>query len=506
MRLVSKIALLIAVLFPLSETYLKSTAQTTTERETITRLKQELRKPLPPENRQTEREAIARQQVEVAARLLQLGQADAVWPLFAHSPDSTLRTYLIHGLVGGGVSPSLITRRLKDEKDVSTRRALILSLGQFTDEQLPATQRRPLVQTLLRWYRDDPDAGIHAAIDWLLRHGRQGEKLRALDWLQKDQLEAIDRKLVGRAPGKRNWYVTREGQTMTIVRGPVQFRIGSPTYEAGRNPASDSPDEASYLVRIPRSFAISNKEVTVGQFRRFLDDNPDVKRRHTYADNPDRMAEVLKQFSPEDDGPQIAVTWYEAAMYCNWLSKQEGLPPSQWVYPSSLEEIKSGMQLPDDYLRRTGYRLPTEAEWEYAARAGSTTARFYGISESFLKEYAWYSKNPPKRRNDPVDPSDPQRTWPVGQLKPNDLGLFDVYGNVWEWTQDRMQLHPSTKTTRDDSEDNVLQVSNDQARSRRGGGFPYEAAMMRSSARGTINAFPMLRRDNVGFRLARTYR
>ncbi|HEX6732875.1 MAG TPA: hypothetical protein VF074_22840, partial [Pyrinomonadaceae bacterium] len=118
MRLASTIALLIAVLFPLSKTYLKSTAQTTTDRETITRLKQELRKPLPAENQQTEREAIARQQVEVAARLLQLGQADAVWPLFAHSPDSTLRTYLIHGLVSSGVSPSLITRRLRDEKDV----------------------------------------------------------------------------------------------------------------------------------------------------------------------------------------------------------------------------------------------------------------------------------------------------------------------------------------------------------------------------------------------------
>jgi formylglycine-generating enzyme required for sulfatase activity len=162
------------------------------------------------------------------------------------------------------------------------------------------------------------------------------------------------------------------------------------------------------------------------------------------------------------------------------------------------------MELPNDYLRRSGYRLLTEAEWEYAARAGSTTARFYGLSEALLNEYAWYSRNPPKKRNDPVDPSDPQRTWPVGQLKPNDLGLFDVYGNVWEWTQDRMQQYQSV--TREDREDNVLLVSDKQARSRRGGGFPYEAAMMRSAARGTINAFPMLRRDNVGFRIARTYR
>src|SRR5262249_54733003 len=100
-----------------------------------------------------------------------------------------------------------------------------------------------------------------------------------------------------------------------------------------------------------------------------------------------------------------------------------------------------------------------------------------------------------------------QRTWPVGQLKPNDLGLFDVYGNVWEWTQDRMRQPRSVNNNiREDSEDDVLLVTDAQARSRRGGGFPYEAAMMRSAERGTINAFPMLRRDNAGFRVVRTYR
>jgi formylglycine-generating enzyme required for sulfatase activity len=449
---------------------------------------------------------LAKQKAEDAARLLRLGKASSVWWLFIHTPDPSTRSYLIHELARANVNPSLIIRRLDNEKDVSARRALILSLGEFTDEQLSITKRKPLVTKLLKWYQSDPDPGIHASIDWLLRYGLQGERARKLDWQQSLALARIDEQLTGTAPQKRNWYVSKAGHTMVIVRGPAGwFRMGSPAPEIGRIPASDSPDEPLQQVRIVRSFAIASKEVTVAQFRRFLEAKPDVKSRHAYAGNPNRMSEVMQQFSPDDAGPQIAVTWYEAAMYCNWLSQQDGLPESEWVYPKSFEEFKNGMQLPKDYLHRIGYRLPTEAEWEYAARAGSLTARFYGNSDSLLKEYAWYSANPPKHKNDAPDPRDPRRTWPVGQLKPNDLGLFDVYGNVWEWTQDRVEQYHASEV-RDDVEDKVLSVSDSEARARRGGGFPYEAAMMRSAARGTKTAFPMLRRDNVGFRVARTYR
>jgi len=472
----------------------------------IGKLKLELLKPVPAESEVTARDELAKQQAQAAVQILRLGETATVWSLLRHRSDPSLRTYLIHDFAAMDVDPHLLIARLLVERDASVRRALILSLGEFNDEQLPANQRKPLVDRLLRWYREDPDPGIHAAIGWLLRYGKQGDRPRKLNWGQAAALSAIDESLAGRRGVSRRWYVTSERQTMVMLRGPLQFRMGSPSYELDRVPASDSPEETLHNARIPRSFAISSTEVTIGQFQRFINDNPAVKARFVYSDDRNRMTHVLRTFSPDQDGPQIAVTWYEAAMYCNWLSQREGIPESEWVYPKSFEQIADGMTMPGDYLKRTGYRLPTEAEWEYAARAGSTTSRFFGNGEAMLREYAWYSRNPPRRKGDPADPNDPQRTWPVGQLKPNDFGLFDIYGNVWEWCQDRFRSYQENGLTIVDREDDVALVTDRVSRSRRGGAFPYEAAMQRSAGRDTKNAFPMLRRDNVGFRVARTYR
>lgn len=421
-----------------------------------------------------------------AIEMLRTGQDGMAWARLRQTEDNATRSFMVRDLARLGVSPDIVIRRLLSESDVAARRALLLALGGYRDDLISAAQRVSLIPPLREWYEKDPDAGIHSALQWLLRERGYGST---------------------RIPSprplstSRRWYLTAEGQTMSTFVGPLSVRMGAPGDETGRQPASDSPAEPLHVIAIPRSFAIATTEVTVEEFRRFLDANPDLKRGYQYPGAPTRMAEVLARFSPTDDSPAIAVTWYEAAMYCNWLSAREGLPQSEWVYPVGV--LANGMQLPADYLRRRGYRLPTEAEWEFAARAGTTTSRFFGSEAELLADYAWFSRNPPRTKDDPVDPNDPQRTSPVGRLKPNDFGLFDVYGNVWEWTQDRVEPHQAGEA-QEDREDSVLQVRDQDARTRRGGAFPYGAAMARSAARGTVTSVPTNRRDNVGFRIART--
>jgi formylglycine-generating enzyme required for sulfatase activity len=400
-------------------------------------------------------EKLAARRANAVIALLHLGEADPAWALLRHTPDPTARSYLIHGLAPRGADPLVLMRRYEQETDISARRALLLALGEYEAAKLPAAERERLTGRLLDEFCDHPDAGLHAAIAWLLRQ----------KWGKAADLDRIISVGRGRPAGRRDWFVNKEGQTFIVIRDPAPAVLGSPPDEPGRE---EGQPETPVRTAIPRSFAIAARKVTVAEYLRF-------NEKYKYK----------KQYARATDGPINDTTWYEAAAYCRWLSEQEGVAEDQMCYPK-VDDIKPGMTLPANFLDRTGYRLPTEAEWEYACRAGAVTVRPYGCGTDLLDHYGWSVKN------------SRGHLWPCGQLKPNDFGLFDTIGNAWDWCQDQYAA------ARSESDQQVLVLSNDQDRLLRGGTFLYDSSFLRSAQR--YHHRPDFKFITVGFRPARTYR
>jgi formylglycine-generating enzyme required for sulfatase activity len=261
--------------------------------------------------------------------------------------------------------------------------------------------------------------------------------------------------------------MAENGHLMIRVPGAVEFLQGSPSMESGR----DAFKESLHQRRIPRSFAISAHETTVEQFLAF---QPNFNYSIEYSSDP--------------KCPVNSVSWFDAARYCRWLSEQEGVLEEQMCYPP-IEEIQPGMSLPENMLERTGYRLPTESEWEFAARARTPTSRSYGSAESLLDHYAWTVRN-----------SD-YHSQPVGRLLPNRLGLFDTLGNVMEWCNDPWRDYPILQSQQflDELHDREL---TEARRATRGGAFLYEPLTARCAQRNHHIADH--RRPYLGFRVART--
>ncbi len=422
------------------------------------------------------RERLAKRQANAAVALLRLNQPAKVWPLLKHSPDPRVRSYLIHRLGPLGADAATIARQLDTESDLTIRRALVLSLGEYGETDFTLDAWYALLPKLQEIYLTASDPGFHAACEWLLRRWKQEAWLTQVNEEWANDNERREKRLegIGKALAKDKekaapqWYINTQGQTMVVIPGPVGFVMGSPPTEADRGRT-----EPQHKRRIGRTFVLSAKPVTLGAYRKF--------EPHFDIDETNRWVSGA-------NSPVINTNWFQAVQYCSWLSKEEGIPEDQWCYETNGDAVK----LKAKYLSLSGYRLPTEAEMEYATRAGAVTARYYGETEELLLKYAWYNKNAPVK------------TSPVGSLKPNDLGFFDVQGNVWTWCQERWRDYPAGRgdAATDDTEDDIGVTSTDP-RMLRGGSFDTPAMVVRSAYR-AIN-MPSVRNSGfIGFRLART--
>jgi len=186
-----------------------------------------------------------------------------------------------------------------------------------------------------------------------------------------------------------------------------------------------------------------------------------------------------------DNLPVEQVTWFDAVEYCNKLSQNEGLTPAYTIsdrtpaagYPITAATVTWNRNA-------NGYRLPTEAEWEYAARGGNGSPNNYTYAGSnTVDEVAWYDGNSGSRTHD------------VGTKKPNGLGLYDMSGNVWEWCWDWYETYASG------AQNNPIGASSGSARVIRGGSWGNSAQGVRSALR--YGYAPTNRDSALGFRVLR---
>lgn len=233
----------------------------------------------------------------------------------------------------------------------------------------------------------------------------------------------------------------------------------------------------AHEVTLTYDFYIGKYEVTFAEFDAFCDDTNRAKP----ADGPSWSDERWGR----GDHPVINVTWWDAIAFCNWLSEMESIPVAYRLLgdPDEGQMLDAHGQITEDITQVMGYRLPTEAEWEYAARGGNHRSPYRYSGSDEPDQVAWYSSN---SRGKPQV---------VGQKLHNALGLFDMSGNVSEWSTDYYASYTS------DSRLNPY-VTTGTNRVVRGGRWSVSQQFLHVAFRS--DGSPNYSMYDLGFRIART--
>ena len=235
-----------------------------------------------------------------------------------------------------------------------------------------------------------------------------------------------------------------------VPAGMVLVKGG--TFQMGNSKVSND-EEPVHSITL-NSFNIGKFEVTQKEWQTVMGNNPSLFKN--------------------ENNPVENVNWYDVVEYCNKRSQKEGLTP---CYSGSGDEITCNFEA-------DGFRLPTEAEWEYACRGGAQSRGYTFSGSNNAGEVAWYEKNSMK----------PQ---PVGQKKPNEIGIYDMSGNIWEWCWDRYDFDYYNKSP----EKNPRGPSTGKHRAIRGGSWGHTVNNVTSTIR--IIFEPHQEFSFIGFRLVK---
>ncbi len=273
----------------------------------------------------------------------------------------------------------------------------------------------------------------------VIRRWDEGIFDRIGEGLRKHPYEKIRKLIAERMDQARQKVIRPEpsGYELVLIPGG-SFMMGSPESEKGR----DDDEGPVHEVHVP-AFYMGRYPVTNEEYGRYLKANPNIQEPSLWSDR--------KYNQPSQ--PVVGVSWRDANRYAEWA----------------------------------GLELPTEAQWEYACRAGTTTRFYTGNDDSDLDRAGWFSNN------------SGGQTHPVGEKEPNDFGLYDMHGNVWEWVQD--DFHGSYKGA---PVDGSAWVDDPRCEVRviRGGSWGFYAVFCRSANRRGLT--PVYRDGNLGFRLLRS--
>ncbi len=457
-----------------------------------------LTKEQPDENLgQLDRVRLGRRRANAAITLLRQGERDAYFDALRITDDPESLSQFVARCQQCGVTPTELIESLQRSaalrqsvsgaaKKIESRvmYGLLLALGSYPVEQIPEGSREALIVRLRDLYAKDPSASVHSASGWLLRHWGRGEDVQKMD----EQEVPYD------PTGERDWFRLRMELTarpeeaadnvtstakkhslsLTFIVFPAgEYRLGSPEFEGGELDREN--DEVPRVVRISRSVALCDREVQWGLY--------DVFEGGQWRDG----MQSQWGWDLSDDDAVFGRNWYDWVEFCRWLTGEWRGDDESWqCYPEteSLEKDGNGNPIYGDVLlARGGFRMPTESEWELAARSDQRTAFAFGGDVTLLEDYGWFKDNSGKRpRVTAVKP-------PVGS------GLFDVHGNLYEWTHDWYASIDGSSSHVDPQG-----ASGGSDRVLRGGGWSDDAANCRTADRYSYE--PTIRNASDGFRLA----